>query len=113
MGIEVEFNPDLALRNAGTEGRKEEECVPKNIINGNRYKFLKRGQRNYWLKGEVPLRITEGDQRLSRPLASVLIIYVIHKKINGEIYTEGEYEIKEVFNLIDTKVHFDGMERIK
>ena len=34
MGIQVEFNPDLALKNISNfeEGtRKEEECIPKNL----------------------------------------------------------------------------------
>ena len=58
MGIQVEFNPDLALRNISefTSGnRKESECIPENLQTGETYDFLKHGQRNYWLEGEIPL----------------------------------------------------------
>ncbi len=50
MGIQVEFNPDLALRAFGTEGREWEECLPEELIRGEVYLFLKKGQRNYWLE---------------------------------------------------------------
>jgi len=44
MGIKVEFNPDLALRNiveyeAGK--RKAEECIPENMKAGEVYDFQK------------------------------------------------------------------------
>lgn len=38
MGIQVEFNPDLALRDYSEfekGNRKEEECIPKNLETGN------------------------------------------------------------------------------
>ncbi len=34
MGIKIEFNPDLALRNIGEHKkgqRREEECIPENL----------------------------------------------------------------------------------
>ena len=86
MGIIVEFNPNLALREHGTSGRLEEECVPKNLERGGRYRFLKEGQRNYWLEGEIPLRITEGNQKLSRPIASVVILEATHFTKDAQVY---------------------------
>ena len=84
MGIKVEFNPDLALRNISefqNGNRKEEECIPNNIEVGKIYPFLKAGQRNYWLEVENPL-----------------------------VETKGKYKIMEVFN--DDKIHFDGYTKI-
>ena len=49
MGIQVEFNPDLALRGFGTKGRLEVECLPERLEAGKLCRFLKRGQRNYCL----------------------------------------------------------------
>ena len=45
MGIKVEFNPDLALRNITEHKngkRKIEECIPENLEVGKVYDFLKR-----------------------------------------------------------------------
>ena len=52
MGIQIEFNPDLALRKFGTSSRLEEECLPKILEVGKVYQFFKKRQRNYWLEGE-------------------------------------------------------------
>lgn len=114
MGIQVEFNPDLALRNISefkNGDRKEEECIPESLKAGEIYLFLKEGQRNYWLQGEVPLVETKGNQNLSRPKASVLVLEATHFIENGKIYTKGKYKIVEVF--YDDKIHFDGFNRMK
>ena len=113
MGIQVEFNPDLALRNISefkNGNRKEEECIPENLEAGRIYPFLKEGQRNYWLSGEVPLVETKGNQNLSRPKASILILEATHFTENNKIYTKGKYKVVEVFN--DDKIHFDGYTKI-
>jgi hypothetical protein len=113
MGIKVEFNPDLALRNYfefEQGNRKEEECLPKEMKKGEIYSFLKQGQRNYWLEGEVPLLETQGNQVLSRPLAAVTILEFTHHLIEGVPYTKGKYQIVEIFK--DKKPHFDGYTRI-
>jgi hypothetical protein len=114
MGIKIEFNPDLALRNisefkAGI--RKIEECVPENIAAGKVYDFLKNGQRCYWFEGEVALRETNGNQNLSRPLASVKIIEATHFLNDNETWTRGKYEVLEIFS--DDKIYFDWMDRVK
>jgi len=111
MGISVEFNPDLCLRKVGTEGREKEECLPEGIEKGRVYNFLKKGQRNFWFNGEVPLRETKGNQQLSKPVASVKIIEVVHFLKEGEVWTKGSYEVVEVFE--DDKIHFDGLDRIE
>jgi len=113
MGIKIEFNPDLALRNISeykNGNRKLEECIPEDLEVGKIYPFLKKDQRCYWLLGEVPLVETQGNQQLSRPKASVLILEVTHFLVNGEVYTKGSYKVVEVFN--DDKIHFDGFNKI-
>ena len=115
MGIQVEFNPDLALRNISLYQlgqRKKEECVPEPLLKGEVYLFLKKGQRNYWLKGEIPLLETKGEEQLSLPLASVRIIEVIHFLMQGEVYTRGSFKVIEVFNPETRSVHFNGFAKI-
>ncbi len=113
MGIAVEFNPDLALRSiyeykAGR--RKIEECLPEKLKVGEIYNFLKSGQRNYWLDGEVPLLETKGNQKLSRPFASIIILEAVHFKENAEIWTKGKHQIVEVFN--GDKIEFESYARV-
>ncbi len=111
MGIQVEFNPDLALRNISEfrkGNRKKEECIPEKLEKGQIYEFLKKGQRNYWIEGEIPLLETKGNQQLSRPIASIIILEATHFLLNGEPYTKGKYKIVEVFNQADSKIHFEG-----
>jgi len=81
MGIEVEFNPELALRNISESrsgNRRPEECIPEKLEAGKVYPFLKKGQRNFWLLGEVPLIETKGHGILSRPKASIIILESTH-----------------------------------
>lgn len=116
MGITVEFNPDLALRNISefkNGARKEGECIPEKLEAGKIYPFLKKGLRNYWLEGEFPLVETKGNQQLSRPVASILIIEATHFLLEGKPYTKGKYRVIEVFDQNDPKVHFDCFARIK
>jgi len=114
MGIQVEFNPDLALRNISEYkkgNRTIDECVPENIEKGEVYNFLKEGQRNYWLFGEIPLLETKGNQQLSRPKASIMILEATHFIKDKEVYTKGKYKVIEVFK--DDKIYFEGMSRIR
>jgi hypothetical protein len=116
MGIQIEFNPDLALRNINyykSGKRSLEECIPEKLEKGNIYGFLKEGQRNYWLIGEIPLVQTEGEGILSKPLASIVIFEATHFTKEDRIYTKGKYEVKELFNPSDNKIHFNGFTRIK
>ena len=113
MGIQIEFNPDLALRDyaefeAGR--RKEAECLPKKIEAGQIYSFLKKDQRNYWFHGEIPLIETKGNQILSRPIAGIRIIEVTHFLEDSEVFTKGKYKVIEVFNGKD--IYFEGFCRV-
>lgn len=113
MGIKVEFNPDLALRNINefkAGRRKRAECIPAKLQEGKIYPFLKREQRNYWFYGEIPLRETKGQQRLSRPLASVKILEATHFISQGEVWTKGKYKVIDIFH--DDQVHFESLDRI-
>jgi len=113
MGIQVEFNPDLALRDVEefkARRRGADECVPEQLTRGRSYVFKKKGQRNYWLLGEIPLVITNGNQELSRPQASIRIIEAMHYLEGGEVWTRGRYLVTEVFE--DSTIHFNGFARI-
>ena len=112
MGISVEFCPDLALRKFGTSERKTGECLPEKLEVGKDYEFLKKGQKNYWMVGEIPLRITGGNGVLSKPVASVIISEATHFLVDGEIWTKGSYNVVETYDLNDTTIHFDGLEKV-
>jgi hypothetical protein len=109
MGIKVEFNPDLALRNISefkAGRRQKEECIPDNLEVEKIYDFLKSDQRNYWLLGEIPLLETKGNAVLSRPIASVIILAATHFNKDGNIFTKGKYKVIEIFR--DTDIHFES-----
>lgn len=113
MGIKIEFNPELALRNIAEHKqgkRKIEECIPENLEVGKIYLFLKSEQRNYWLEGEVPLIETKGNGILSKPKASIKILEVCHFIDNEKVCTKGTYEVLEIFN--DDKIHFECTDRV-
>jgi hypothetical protein len=115
MGILTEYNPDLALREFAeySKGnRSADECIPKKLVSGKTYRFLKKGQRNYWLEGEIPLLITKGNQSLSKPIASIRILEAIHFLRNHEPWTKGTYKIVEVYTEKDTTIHFNGFAKI-
>ena len=116
MGIKVEFNPDLALRNFQEfrlGNRKQEECIPERLEKGKVYDFLKEGQRNYWIEGELPLRETKGNQVLSRPLASVIILEVTHLLIERKPWTKGRFKVIAVLDSESPEDYFEGYERLK
>lgn len=122
MGIAVEFNPDLALRDicefkAGR--RKTEECIPENMEEGEVYEFLKKGQRLYyfsdseeWGFGQIPMMKTKGNEKLSRPIASIKILETTHFLENGEIWTRGRYKVVGIFDENDSIIHFEATKRI-
>lgn len=108
MGIKVEFNPDLALRHISeykNGNRTIEECIPEDLEAGRTYPFLKRDQRNYWLDGYIPLIETQGNEILSRPKASIMILEATHFAVDNVIYTRGFYKVAEVFK--DDDIHFE------
>ena len=116
MGIQVEFNPDLALRNISEHkngNRQEDECILEKLEVGKTHAFLKSGQRNYWLLGQIPLVETKGNCQISRPLAAVEILEATHFMLDGKLFTKGKYNIVEAFDPNDGKADFDGFERVK
>lgn len=116
MGIPVEFNPDLALRdisefNAGR--RKIEECIPENLEEGSVYEFLKKEQRIYYLLGEVSLIETTSKGGLfSKPRAVVEILEVVHFKKDNEVYTRGKYKVSKVLE-VDNDLPFEKCSMVK
>jgi len=111
MGIKTEFNPLLALRKFMTEDRATEECVPEKLEPEKIYPFLKEGQRIYWLEGEIPLVETKGNQQLSRPIASIIILEATHFIKDGKLYTKGKYLVREVYDVNNPEIHFEGMNK--
>jgi hypothetical protein len=113
--LAIEFNPDLALRNIReyNEGqRRLEECVHRKMRVEGQYEFLKGGHRLYWFGGELPLLETQGKERLSRPLASILMLETTHFTSFGKPYTRGKYLVKDVFDPSDPRVHFESYKRL-
>ena len=113
MGIQIEFNPDLALRNISefnAGNRKIEECLPEVFEEGNIYDFLKEGQRCYWLEGELPLLETKGMGNLSKPKASIIILEATHYKENGKNYTKGKYKLIKIIK--EGEIYFNGINKI-
>jgi hypothetical protein len=101
MGIAVEFNPDLALRNISefkNGKRKIEECIPEPLEVGKVYDFLKKEQRLYYLLGEIPLLETKGNGILSQPIASIIILDATHFEENGQIFTKGKYRVIKIIS---------------
>ncbi len=123
MGIIAEFNPDLALREFSEfeKGNHEkEECIPKKLIIGETFEFLKKGQRFYYISddpiwdfGEIPLFITKGGGNLSRPVASIKILQATHFLKNHEVWTKGKYKVLEIFDINNPKINFEWMKKIK
>ena len=114
MGIQVEFNPDLALRNISEFKmgiRHIEECIPEILDAGGTYIFLKEGQRNFFLKGEIALVETKGNENISKPLASIKILEAKHFLENEKIFTRGKYMVMEIIE--DDDIHFNGFEKVR
>lgn len=101
MGIAVEFNPDLALRDISehTAGRRKiEECIPETLEVGKVYDFFKKEQRIYYLLGEVSLiETTTAGGSFSKARANVNILEVTHFLQDEIVCTKGKYEVVEVF----------------
>lgn len=118
MWIQVEFNPDLALRNISyykNWERNIEECIPEKLEIWNIYNFLKKWQRNYYLLDDIPVPLleTQGNSILSRPLASIKILEATHFNINWEIWTKWKYKIENIYDINDSKIYFEWFNLIK
>jgi hypothetical protein len=113
MSILAEYCPELCLREFNSPNKDPEECLPENLIAGNTYNFLKLGQRHYWLLGEIALRKTIGDEKLSRPIASIIILNSTHFVKDNKVWTKGSFKVIEIFDPNDPKVHFETTDKIK
>lgn len=114
MGIEIEFNPDLCLRNIDefkSGNREEAECLPENLELGKEYNFLKSNQRNFYF-GDVfmPLRETKGGGNISMPVAAIEIVEATHFKKEGKVWTKGIFKVVKL--LERDKIYFDGFEPV-
>ena len=112
MGIQIEFNPDLALRDISgfkSGNRKIEECIPDPLEEGKIYDFLKTDQRCYYLYGEIPLLETKGNQNLSKPKASIIILEATHFLENNKIFTKGKYRVVKIIG--EGEVYFNGFNK--
>ena len=94
--IDVEFNDCLALRILGTSCRKEEECTRPNMKPGDVYDFIKDGWRIFLQERNIPLVITEGNEKLSKPIAEITIMRATHYIDRGETRTTGAYMVRRV-----------------
>ena len=118
MWIQVEFNPDLALRHIShfeKWDRKEEECIPKNLRIWEIYSFLKKWQRNFYLLQDepIPLIQTEWNAVLSRPHAAIRILEATHFYENGEIWTRWRYQTIDIYDTNNPEIHFEWFLSVK
>lgn len=118
MWIQVEFNPDLALRDISfyySWERVLEECIPEKLEVWEIYNFLKSGQRNYYLLLDepVPLLKTQGNQKLSRPIWAIQILEATHFYQNGQVYTKWKYKVLQVFDINNSQIYFEWFQFLK
>ena len=116
MGIKIEFNPDLALRNISeykNGQRKIEECIPEHLAKGQVYEFLKEDQRHYCMICQSPLVETKGKGKLSKELAAIRILEVTHFfDDTNKVWTRGKYRVEEVFDKEDKRINFQNCTRV-
>ena len=65
------------------------------------------------INGEMPLCKTEGNKKLSRPVASIKMLEATHLMIGEEVWTKGKYKVIDVFDPNDPKINFEGCMRVK
>ena len=109
MGIQTEFNPELRLRSYGAKNRRPEECLPETLEINNVYPFLKKERRLFY-EGICPLREIKEDKTFSRPIAAILILEPTPIILDGEVWTRGKYEVKDVYDPNNPTIHFEGLE---
>ena len=98
MRMKIKYDSNLCLRRHGTPDRSFMENLPKDLVMNRTYYFLKTGKREFFIEGKIPLRETDGNGNLSRPLANVRIPEYTHFLKDGEVYTRGEYVILEILS---------------
>ena len=82
MGINIEFNPDLALRNIEEfkkGGRKEKECVPEQLEVGKTYPFLKKGAKIVWADIDLKTRVVTAktiEQCITEKTKAIVVVHL-------------------------------------
>ncbi|MEK6824894.1 MAG: hypothetical protein AABX12_05155 [Nanoarchaeota archaeon] len=97
MGVLIEFNWVLALRPNNDSNRRVRdisELLPSELVSGKLYSFRKSGFRIYPLDQTMALCETQGSNRLSDPLAFVMVREYTHKREGGKDVTEGKYLVE-------------------
>ncbi len=100
MGIPVEYNDVLALREWGDLERSESETIPPNIREKGIYDYKKDGYRVLPLLKIIPLVQTKGGQNFEKVVALVTIenITVEADPIGDRIITFGQYRVIKVLD---------------
>ncbi len=107
MGLQVEFNSELALRAPEAQTPSEHERIPKELIRSTRHQFVKSGHRVFPLGKSIDLLVTDGTTR-SKPIGRVRIVEysvtsdrtylsAIGRK-SDKVVTRGLYVIEEVYH---------------
>lgn len=113
MPICIEYAPELVLRNFSeyeNKRREKEECVPENLKKNEIYNFLKQGQKAYWLEGEQALLEKYKDGSLSKPIASIQILEVVHFVKDGQLFSKGKYKVIRLIS--KGEIYFNGCEPV-
>lgn len=96
MGVPVEFNAVLALRDAAesiNEQRHVDEYLPDHPKVGQEYGFRKCGQRIYQLGVPLSLLTTAGDNKTMQKVGTAVIIEARHIMEEDHVLTIGRYRI--------------------
>lgn len=100
MGIQVEYNDVLALREWGDEERAEVETIPPDLKEGDTYDYRKNGYRILPLMKAIPLVQTKGGQKFEKVVALVCIqnITVEADPMGDRIFTFGQYRVIKILD---------------
>lgn len=100
MGIKVEYNDVLALREWGDPERAEVETIPLELKEGETYDYQKNDYRIFPLKKPIPLVQTKGGQNFEKVVALVSIqnITVEADPMGDRIITFGQYRVVRILN---------------
>lgn len=101
MGISVEYNDVLALRESGDTERTERETIPVNIQEGVVYTYQKDGYRIFPIGKVIPLVVTQGRQQFTRVAALVVIgrVSVDLDPCDSQSVSCGWYRVIKVLDL--------------
>jgi hypothetical protein len=85
------------------KGRREEECMPKQLTDGKLYRFIKRGLKNFKTKNRTKLRELHNDEYTDRAWIYMQeCSYVLNDPELGH-YTKGTYRVLKVLDPADAR----------